>query len=49
MWNLKKDTNELTNRSRLTDFGNNPMVTKGEGWGVGKDWELGMAYAHYGI
>lgn len=34
------------------DFENKPVVTKKEGWcwwGGGKDWELGMAHAHYGI
>ena len=45
MWNLnKKDTNELICRTeRDSDFEKNKlMATKGDRWGGGMDWEVGI-------
>ena len=51
MWNLKKVIQMNFKKKTETDsnFKNKPMITKWECWDAGKDWELGMAYAHYGI
>ena len=35
----------LQNRSRLTDFKNKLMVTKGDSWG-GEGWVRGLALVH---
>ena len=42
---LKKSNKEayLQNRNRLTDVENRPVVTKGGGWGWGRDWEFGIS------
>ena len=44
MQNLKKwyKWSYLQNRNRLTDIENALMVTRGEGWGGGIDWEFGI-------
>ena len=45
MWNLKKNWYKWTylqNRNRPTDLENELMVTRGEGWGRGIDWEFGI-------
>ena len=39
MWNLKNDTNELSIKQTDTDFANKFMVTKGEWWWGGMDWD----------
>ena len=38
MWNLKSKND--TKRNRLTDLENELMVTRGDGWGGGIDWEF---------
>ena len=50
MWNLKKGTNELINKTEIvTDVENKLMVTRGGGEGVGQIGRLGLTYTHYYI
>ena len=44
IWNLKKwyKWTYLWNRNRLTDLENELMVTWGDGWEAGLDWEFGI-------
>ena len=46
MWNLKEKQRYkwiyIQNRNRLTDFKNTFMITKGEMWQGGLNWELAM-------
>ena len=39
----------LPNRKRITDFENKLMVTKGNRWYGGRNWEFGLAHAHCGV
>ena len=41
-WDKYDSRSNCQNRNQLTDLENELMVTRGEGWGEGLDWELGI-------